>query len=236
MAGVPGGVPCAYVCVSFAACPVTACPYTRDCRRPASRRVGRPAAGSCLCSTLSIALPPGSDFMAAPGPALGWEGCHRPPRNPLRTFVSAAAVLIGLLMAAVAVPAMWVDQNIVQEEGFVALTAPLGKDPAFQQRLATAAVDGLAAGAQHSRSPHRACPAGPGQRGAVADRDCPATPTPGRRPCARATASRSRTPARCRRKLTAPPRSPWTWRRLSGWWRSRSLRRPPFRWRRPARC
>jgi hypothetical protein len=65
----------------------------------------------------------------------------------LRTFVSAAAVLVGLLMAAVAVPAMWVDRNIVQEEGFVALTAPLGKNPAFQQRLATAAVDGLASGA-----------------------------------------------------------------------------------------
>lgn len=42
---------------------------------------------------------------------------------------------------------MWVDQNIVQEDGFVALTAPLGKDPAFQQRLAAAAVDGLAASA-----------------------------------------------------------------------------------------
>ena len=65
----------------------------------------------------------------------------------MRTFVSAAAVLIGLLMAAVAVPAMWVDRNIVQEDGFVALTAPLGKDPAFQQRLATAAVDSLASGA-----------------------------------------------------------------------------------------
>ena len=65
----------------------------------------------------------------------------------MRTFVSAAAVLIGLLMAAVAVPAMWVDRNIVQEDGFVALTAPLGKDPAFQQRLATAAVDGLASSA-----------------------------------------------------------------------------------------
>ena len=66
----------------------------------------------------------------------------------MRTFVSAAAVLIGLLMAAVAVPAMWVDRNIVQEEGFVVLTAPLGKDPAFQQRLATAAVDNLVSGSQ----------------------------------------------------------------------------------------
>ncbi|MDQ0820083.1 hypothetical protein QFZ79_002376 [Arthrobacter sp. V4I6] len=59
----------------------------------------------------------------------------------MRTFVSAVAVLIGLAMAAVAVPAMWVDRNIVQEDGFVTLTAPLGKDPAFQQRLAAAAVN-----------------------------------------------------------------------------------------------
>ena len=64
----------------------------------------------------------------------------------MRTFVSAVAVLVGLLMTAVAVPAMWVDRNIVQEDGFVALTAPLGKDPAFQQRLATAAVDSLVSG------------------------------------------------------------------------------------------
>ncbi|WP_426978866.1 hypothetical protein ACQCSU_06215 [Pseudarthrobacter sp. O4] len=63
----------------------------------------------------------------------------------MRTFVSAMAVLIGLLMAAVAVPAMWVDRNIVQEDGFVALTGPLGKDPAFQQRLAAAAVNSLSA-------------------------------------------------------------------------------------------
>lgn len=59
----------------------------------------------------------------------------------MRTFVSAIAVLFGLAMAAVAVPALWVDRNIVQEEGFVALTAPLGQDPAFQQRLAAAAVN-----------------------------------------------------------------------------------------------
>lgn len=63
----------------------------------------------------------------------------------VRTFVSAVAVLIGLVLAAVAVPAMWVDRNIVQEDGFVAFTAPLGKDPAFQQRLAAAAVGSLGA-------------------------------------------------------------------------------------------
>lgn len=58
----------------------------------------------------------------------------------MRTFVSAAAAILGLLLAAVAVPAMWVDRNIVQEEGFVSLAAPLGKDAVFQQRLASAAV------------------------------------------------------------------------------------------------
>lgn len=61
----------------------------------------------------------------------------------MRTFVSAVAVLIGLVLAAVAVPAMWVDRNIVQQEGFVAFTAPLGKDPVFQERLASAAVGSL---------------------------------------------------------------------------------------------
>jgi hypothetical protein len=66
----------------------------------------------------------------------------------VRTVVSAVAVLIGLAMAAVAVPAMWVDRNIVQEDGFVALTAPLGKDPSFQRRLATAAVSGIGVGGQ----------------------------------------------------------------------------------------
>ncbi|WP_211880764.1 hypothetical protein [Pseudarthrobacter albicanus] len=65
----------------------------------------------------------------------------------MRTFVSAAAVLIGLLMAAVAVPAIWVDRNIVREDGFVALAAPLGQDPVFQRRLATAAVGSL--GVEH---------------------------------------------------------------------------------------
>ena len=125
-----------------------ACPLPEgDRRRPAPRRVGPAGSRKLSRSTLSIALPPGADFMATPGPAIGWEASQRPPRNPLRTFVSAAAVLVGLLMAAVAVPAMWADRNIVQEDGFVALTAPLGKDPAFQQRLATAAVDSVASGA-----------------------------------------------------------------------------------------
>jgi hypothetical protein len=58
----------------------------------------------------------------------------------LRTFVSAVAVILGLLLSAVALPAIWIDRNVVQEEGFVALSAPLGQDAGFQRRLAAAAV------------------------------------------------------------------------------------------------
>ncbi|TSE15086.1 hypothetical protein B1A87_003310 [Arthrobacter sp. KBS0703] len=65
----------------------------------------------------------------------------------MRSFVAALAVILGLLLSAAAVPAIWVDRSIVQEDGFVALAAPLGKDPAFQKRLATAAVGSIDAGA-----------------------------------------------------------------------------------------
>lgn len=58
----------------------------------------------------------------------------------MRTFVSAVATVLGILLAALAVPAIWVDRNIVQEDGFVRLAAPLGKDPDFQKKLAAAAI------------------------------------------------------------------------------------------------
>lgn len=58
----------------------------------------------------------------------------------MRTFVSAAATMLALLLAAVAVPAIWVDRTIVQEQGFVELAAPLGRNPEFQQGLAEAAI------------------------------------------------------------------------------------------------
>lgn len=65
----------------------------------------------------------------------------------LRTFVSAVAAVLGLLLSAVAVPAIWADRNIVQEDGFVALAAPLGQDAAFQKRLAAATVGTIDTGA-----------------------------------------------------------------------------------------
>ena len=65
----------------------------------------------------------------------------------LRTFVSAVAVVMGFLLSAFAVPAIWLDRNVVQEDGFVALAAPLGQDAEFQQRLAAAAVGTIDTGA-----------------------------------------------------------------------------------------
>ncbi|MEE2568190.1 hypothetical protein V1638_02095 [Pseudarthrobacter sp. J64] len=61
----------------------------------------------------------------------------------MRSFTSAVAVILGLLLGAVAVPAMWLDRNIVQEDGFVRLAAPLGTNPEFQEQLAAATVSSL---------------------------------------------------------------------------------------------
>lgn len=58
----------------------------------------------------------------------------------MRTLVSAVATILGVLLAAVAVPAIWVDRTIVGEDGFVHLAAPLGSNTEFQRQLATAAV------------------------------------------------------------------------------------------------
>lgn len=58
----------------------------------------------------------------------------------MRTFVSAAATVLAVLLAAVAVPAIWLDRNIVQEQGFVEMAAPLATNSGFQQELAVAAV------------------------------------------------------------------------------------------------
>lgn len=65
----------------------------------------------------------------------------------MRTFISALATILGVLLASVAVPAIWVDRNIVQEDGFVRLAAPLGKNAEFQKKLAAAAVGTIDSGA-----------------------------------------------------------------------------------------
>lgn len=56
----------------------------------------------------------------------------------MRTFGSAVLVILSMLLTAVALPAIWVDRNIVQEQGFVALAGPLGSDETFQTGLVSA--------------------------------------------------------------------------------------------------
>lgn len=61
----------------------------------------------------------------------------------MRSFISAAAVILGLLLTAVAIPGLWLDRNVVREDGFVALAAPLGTDARFQEKMAAATVASL---------------------------------------------------------------------------------------------
>ncbi|WP_028264961.1 hypothetical protein [Arthrobacter sp. MA-N2] len=61
----------------------------------------------------------------------------------MRSFVSAIAVIFALLLTGIAVPMAWTDANIVREDGFVALTSSLGKNEAFQARLAATAIGSL---------------------------------------------------------------------------------------------
>lgn len=53
----------------------------------------------------------------------------------MRTAGSAILVILSLLMAAIAGPALWLQQNIVEEAGFVELAGPLGGDEKFQESL-----------------------------------------------------------------------------------------------------
>jgi hypothetical protein len=53
----------------------------------------------------------------------------------LRTVGSALLVIVALLLGAVAGPAIWAQQNVVSESGFVDLAGPLGANTEFQQGL-----------------------------------------------------------------------------------------------------
>ena len=55
----------------------------------------------------------------------------------MRTFVSALSVLLAVVLAAVAVPALWLEQNVVDESGFVRLLSPMGTDKDLQSALAS---------------------------------------------------------------------------------------------------
>lgn len=65
----------------------------------------------------------------------------------MRTLFSAFAGIAAVVLFCVAVPALWLDQHVVQEEGFIELAAPLGSDPQFQSQLVDATADTVIADA-----------------------------------------------------------------------------------------
>lgn len=55
---------------------------------------------------------------------------------PVRTFLSALLTSIAMVATVVALPAMWVSQRVVDEDGFVAVVAPLAHDEQVQAYIA----------------------------------------------------------------------------------------------------
>jgi hypothetical protein len=58
----------------------------------------------------------------------------------MRTVASALLALLALVLTAVGLASAWVDENLVEEAGFVALAAPLADDAGFQSALSDSLV------------------------------------------------------------------------------------------------
>ncbi|WP_026818796.1 hypothetical protein [Arthrobacter castelli] len=56
----------------------------------------------------------------------------------MRTLLSAFAGIAAVVLCLLAVPGLWLDQNVVSEDGFVELAEPLASDGQFQEQLAEA--------------------------------------------------------------------------------------------------
>lgn len=59
----------------------------------------------------------------------------------MRTLLSALLALLALGAAAMGLASVWIDENLVQESGFVALAAPLAEDEDVQAALADSLVE-----------------------------------------------------------------------------------------------
>lgn len=59
----------------------------------------------------------------------------------MRTLLSALLALLALCAAAIGLASAWIDENLVQESGFVALAAPLAEDADFQMALSDSLVE-----------------------------------------------------------------------------------------------
>lgn len=60
--------------------------------------------------------------------------------NSARDLLAAVLLLVATVLGALWVPAMWLERNVVDQEGFLAITQPLADDPEFQRTLSDSAV------------------------------------------------------------------------------------------------
>ncbi|GAB4096858.1 hypothetical protein GCM10028787_23330 [Brachybacterium horti] len=67
------------------------------------------------------------------------------PVTALRDLLSVLLLLGALVLGAAWLPAVWFEQNVVDQEGFLAVTQPLADDPAFRTTLTDSAVEQLLA-------------------------------------------------------------------------------------------
>ena len=66
---------------------------------------------------------------------------YRVPVSGLRDLLSTLLLLGALLLGAAWLPAVWFAQNVVDRDGFLAITEPLADDPAFRTTLTDSAVE-----------------------------------------------------------------------------------------------
>jgi hypothetical protein len=61
--------------------------------------------------------------------------------SSLRDLLSVLLLIAATLLGALWLPSVWIAQNLVDQEGFLAITQPLAEDTAFQRTLTDSAVD-----------------------------------------------------------------------------------------------
>ncbi|MDN6400059.1 MAG: hypothetical protein L0K01_06340 [Brachybacterium sp.] len=64
----------------------------------------------------------------------------------VRDFLALVLLLGATVLGALWLPASWVHENVVEREGFLAITTPLADDPEFQRLLSDSAVQEILGG------------------------------------------------------------------------------------------
>ncbi|MGY5763980.1 hypothetical protein ACXET9_02105 [Brachybacterium sp. DNPG3] len=63
--------------------------------------------------------------------------------SALRDLISFALLLAALVLGTLWLPAVWIEDNVVDQDGFLAVAEPLADDAALQRTLSDSAVDEL---------------------------------------------------------------------------------------------